>query len=206
MNQPPMEESGSQSLLEEINAQIPASDFESEYFPGGMVQINMRLAAEMIEECQAMAAEQGWPEADALVALLGYGLGCLKEARAKELIECNDEPARDQLDLMLKQMREMQTQYAVMKFRTWNYLQAFQSASLSRGALTNQATGLQAVVHRLRTENEELRREVNGLRAEREKRQAQQDHVMNEPAPVVQTSPSLWQRLAGKARNDQVEE
>lgn len=203
MNQPPTEESGSQGLLDGINAQIPASDFEAEYFPGGMVQISMKLAAEMIEECQAMAAEQGWPEADALVALLGYGLGCLKEARAKELIERDDEPARDQLDLMLKQMREMQTQYAVMKFRTWNYLQAFQSASLSRGALTNQATGLQAVVHRLRAENEELRREVKSLRLEREQWQVQQNGVINEPTPVAQTEPSLWQRLAGKARNDQ---
>ena len=203
MNQPPTEETGSQGLLDGINAQIPASDFEAEYFPGGMVQISMKLAAEMIEECQAMAAEQGWPEADALVALLGYGLGCLKEARAKELIERNDEPARDQLDLMLKQMREMQTQYAVMKFRTWNYLQAFQSASLSRGALTNQATGLQAVVHRLRADNEELRREVRSLRLERERWQVQQDGVMKEPTSVVPTAPSLWQRLAGKTRNDQ---
>jgi hypothetical protein len=203
MNHPPTEESGPQSLLEGINAQIPASDFEAEYFPGGMVQISMRLAAEMIEECQAVAAEQGWPEADALVALLGYGLGCLKEARAKELIERSDQPARDELDLMLKQMREMQTKYAVMKFRTWNYLQAFQSASLSRGALTNQATGLQAVVHRLRAENDELRREVKSLRLEPGQWQVQQDDVMNEPTPVAQTAPSLWQRLAGKARNDQ---
>lgn len=197
-------ETGAQSLLDTINAQIPASDFQAEYFPNGMVQVTMNLPADLVEQVRTLAADQDWPEADALAAMLGYAVGCLKEERAHKLIEQNDQPARDQLDLMLKQMRDRETQYAVMKFRTWNFLQAFQSASLSRGALTNQVRGLSGVVAELRAENEALKREISSLQTQCSQLQASHDHPpANGTSPSVPSSPTLWRRLVSRWTTEQ---
>lgn len=151
------------SLLDEINAKIPAADFQAEYYPGGMVQITMQITAEMAEQIKALAAARRWPEADAYVAMLASGIGALKEARARELLADDSQAARDELDLLVKQMRQMETQYAVMKFRTWNFLQAYQASAMSTGALQNRATGLALVVDRLREENEQLQKRIREL-------------------------------------------
>ena len=145
------------SLLDEINAKIPAADFQAEYYPGGMVGIAMSVTAGMADQIKVLAEQKGWPEADAYVAMLASGIGALKEARARELLGEDSESARDELDLLVKQMRQMETQYAVLKFRTWNFLQAYQASAMSRGALESRANGLAQVVNRLRAENEALR-------------------------------------------------
>jgi len=154
------------SLLDEINAGIPAADFQAEYYPGGMVRITLDVTAELEGQIKALAEQQGWPEADAHVAMLASGIGAFKEAKARELLQENGEPARDELDLLVKQMRQMETQYAVMKFRTWNFLQAYQAAAMSHGALVNRANGLSLVVDRLRGENDDLKEQVRKLEAE----------------------------------------
>ncbi len=151
------------SLLDEINARIPASDFQAEYYPGGMVGVTMSITAEMAEQIRALAEQRGWPEADAYVAMLAGGIAALKEARARELMGQEDEDARDELDLLVKQMRQMETQYAVMKFRTWNFLQAYQASAMAQGALENRAKGLSLVVERLRAENEALKAQLDTL-------------------------------------------
>lgn len=153
------------SLLDEINAKIPASDFQAEYYPGGMVRITLSITAEMGDQVKALAEQQGWPEADAYVGMLASGIGALKEARARALLAEGDETASNELDLLVKQMRQMETQYAVMKFRTWNFLQAYQASAMSQGALLNRANGLALVVERLRTENDELRLQIAQLQA-----------------------------------------
>ena len=74
------------SLLDEINAKIPAADFQAEYYPGDMVRITMAITAEMAGQIKALAGQKGWPEADAYVAMLASGIGAMKEARARELL------------------------------------------------------------------------------------------------------------------------
>lgn len=154
----------SDSLLDEINASIPATTFEAEYYPGGMVKATIMLTAELAGRVHMLADAEGWPEADAYVATLASGIGAFEEARAHALRDAEDQAAKDEIDLLVKQMRLMEVQYAVMKMRTWNFLQAYQAATLSRGALENRANGLEAVVNRLRTENEALRHEISQLR------------------------------------------
>jgi hypothetical protein len=176
------------SLLDEINAKIPAADFQAEYYPGDMVRITMAITAEMAGRIKALAEQKGWPEADAYVAMLASGIGALKETRARDLLGEDSEPARDELDLLVKQMRQMETQYAVMKFRTWNFLQAYQASAMSQGALSNRANGLSVVVKRLRAENEDLRSQIVRLQAAVTATNAatnQAIHDIHAPAPPV---------------------
>lgn len=153
------------SLLDEINAGIPATAFEAEYYPGGMVKVTLMLTAELAARVQMLADAEEWPPADAYVATLASGLGAFEEAQARTSRDDESQAARDEVDLLVKHMRQMEVRYAVMKMRTWNFLQAYQAATLTRGALENRANGLEAVVNRLRAENEALRQEISDLRA-----------------------------------------
>ncbi len=154
-----------ESLLVQINATIPATEFEAEYYPGGVVKVTMAVTAELAARVDELAQNAGWPPADAYVATLASGIGAFEEARVREIQDEDSPAAKDEIDLLVKQMRKMEVQYAVMKARTWNYLQAYQAAALSRGALENRANGLERVVNRLRAENEALRQEITQLRA-----------------------------------------
>jgi hypothetical protein len=154
------------SLLDEINASIPASDFQAEYYPGGMTKITMTITAELAGQVKALAEQRGWPEADAYVAMLASGVGALHEARARALLAEESETAQDELDLLVKRMRQMEIEYAVMKFRAWDYLQAYQAAAMSQGALVNRADGLSLVVDRLRAENDALKEQIRKLEGE----------------------------------------
>jgi cell division protein FtsB len=80
----------------------------------------------------------------------------------------------------------METQYAVMKFRTWNFLQAYQASALSQGALMNRANGLTQVVNRLRAENEELKEQVRKLEAQNAAFQV--ERISSEPDDSVEAA------------------
>ena len=182
-----------ESLLDEITARIPAAEFQAEYFPGGMVRISTDLTAELLQQVTDFAASQGWSDADAFVALLAYGIGAFKEGQARALLEQDTAAAHDELDLLVRDMRAMETQYAVMKFRTWNFLQAYQASALSDGALRTKAGALGREVDRLRSENGLLRAEIARLKDECARLQAAAG-----PIPAVQPRQSFLERLRGK--------
>lgn len=80
-------------LLDEINAKIPVSDFQAEYYPGGMTRISLSITAEMAGQVKTLAEQQGWPKADAYVATLASGIGAFKEAKVRALLQDDREPA-----------------------------------------------------------------------------------------------------------------
>ena len=188
-----MNDSHRPTLLDEIDAQIPAADFEEEYFPDGLVRVTIDLTAEMVKQVAAVAEGQNWPRGEAFVALLALGLGAFLEEKARALIERNDQPARDELDHLVSRMCQMEMQYAVMKRRVWDFLKAYQSASLADGALRTQVTGLTALVTSLRAERDELRQRIMTLEAEREHWQ-RPTHDKEESTPRPPDKP-LWPRF-----------
>jgi len=185
-----------ESLLDEIDARIPASEFEAQYFPGGLVRVTIDLMAEMLAQITTVAEEQNWSRCDALVALLALGLGALQEEKARLLMEQDDQPARDELDLLVRRMRQMEMQYAIMKRRTWEFLKAYQAASLADGALRNQVAGLGALVVSLRVERDALRQQVAASEAERQWSQTQVSAVENDEAVSATSDGSPRRRLA----------
>jgi hypothetical protein len=188
-----MDGSNRPALLDEIDAQIPAADFETECFPTGLARVTIDLTAEVVEQVTAAAEKQGWPKGEAFVALLALGFGALEEERARALMEQNDQPARDELDLLVRRMRQLEMQYAVMKRRSWDFLKAYQSASLADGALRNQVAGLSSLVPTLCAERDELRRRVMALEAERERWQRPTSD--EEESALDPADEPLWRRL-----------
>lgn len=188
-----MNEDHRENLLDEISAQIPAADFEAEYFPGGLSRISIDLTTEMVEQIEAVAKEQGWPRGEAFVALLSLGLGAFLEEKARALIEQDDALARDELDLLVRRMRQMEMQYAVMKRRVWDFLKAYQSACLTDGALRTQVMGLTALVGSLRAERDALRRQVAALEGAARSQLSPTSCEETEP-PVAPPSREPWWR------------
>ncbi len=153
------------SLMDEVTSRIPAADFEVEYFPGGLVRITVDLTPELVEQVIAIAEEQGWPRGEAFVALLALGVGALEEEKVRHLMGRDDPPARDELEVLLRRIREMEMRYAVMKRRLWDFLKAYQAASLADGALRAEVTGLRRLAESLRAERDALRQRVAALEA-----------------------------------------
>jgi hypothetical protein len=167
-----------QSLLDEIDARVQPTEFEIKHFPGGMIQVIMELPAEMLEQINQLADHKGWPRRDAFVATLANGIGAFEEAEVRELRGRADVVAHDRLDLLEQHLRQMEVSYAAMKFRTWELLQAYQSANLSDGAMRTQVVGLGHLVDRLRSENEDLRARLQ--QAEESLQQAKAAAVMDD--------------------------
>ncbi len=189
-----MDESHRENLLDEISAQIPAADFEAEYFPGGLVRVSIDLTAEMVEQIQAVAREQEWPRGEAFVALLSLGLGAFLEEKARALIQQDDAPARDELDLLVRRMRQMEMQYAVMKRRVWDFLKAYQSACLTDGALRTQVAGLTALVTSLRAERDALQQRLAALEKTTKHRPSPFPASEIEPSAVPSPREPWWRR------------
>jgi hypothetical protein len=186
------------TLLDEINAQVPAADFELEYFPGGMVHVTMELTAEMVEQVRSLAREHKWPEAEAYVTVIASGIGAFEEAGLHVVQEKADRLADDQLELLVRRLRAMEMRYAVMKHHTWEFLKAYQAASLSDGAIRTQLVGLNHLVERLRGENDAFRAENQRLR----QLIARQDTAATvlQPAGATPAAPSLAERMRGMLR------
>lgn len=186
------------SFLDEVTARIPRGDFEAEYFPGGLVRVTMELTAEMVERVKAIAEQQNWLPVEAFAALLALGLGALQEREVQALIERNDQPARDKLDLLVRRMLELEMQHAVMKRRTWDFLKAYQVATMADGALRGRVAELTASVNALLAERDELQRRVAALEAER-RRWQKSPRVEEERSPQPLHT-SGWRRLVNRLR------
>lgn len=70
------------NLLDEINDSIPASDFEAEYYPGGMVKATITITAELAERVRRLAQSAGWPKRCPCGNIPASGIGAFEEARA----------------------------------------------------------------------------------------------------------------------------
>ncbi len=190
------------SVMDEVNDRIPAADFEAEYFPGGLVRVTIDLTSELVDQIKAVAQEQNWPRGEAFVALLALGLGALEEEKVRCLMERDDPPARDEVEVLLRCIRQMEMRYAVMKRRLWDFLKAYQTASLADGALRAEVTGLRNLVESLRAERDALRERVTALEVMLEGREApavaSPERRTLPPAPQRR---SAWYRLLHLGRS-----
>ena len=129
------------------NAKLIGADFAAEFFPdASVVEVRLTLLEDMWHEIQSLCAENGWSLELGSRIVLANGVNCLKERSA----EGTQEARPSYLDLA--------GQYAVMKFRTFQFMQAAQMLDMK--------------INALRSELDSARKANENLRAELERRGA----------------------------------
>ncbi len=139
---------------------LTSAEFEQEFFAGaGKVTLEIELLKETYADLQAAIERNGWQPEEGPLIVLTLGLGYLQGQR---LLAADDET----LASLANRLTNMESQLAVMKFRTYSFMQDNQTLEMRMGALRNSANGLEHVVRRLQPERDALKAEVERLQAE----------------------------------------
>lgn len=137
-----------------------SAEFEQEFFAGAeKVKLEIEVLKETYQDIQAAIERNGWDAEEGPAALLTLGLGYVQGQR---LLEADDETRV----FLADRLTNMESQLAVMKFRTFSFMRDNQTLEMRMGALRNSVAGLEGVVQRLRPERDAFKAEVEQLRAE----------------------------------------
>jgi FtsZ-binding cell division protein ZapB len=139
---------------------LSSAEFEQQFFAGAeKVKLEIEVLKETYDEIQAASERNGWQPEEGPRILLTLGLGV---AQGQRLIEADDETRA----FLADRLTHMESELAVMKFRTYSFMQDNQTLEMRMGALRNAVTGLEGVVQRLRPERDALKEEVEQLRTD----------------------------------------
>lgn len=136
--------------------------------------IQVPVLQEVANQARKLAEENGWSEEDAFQILFAHGLYYLLGERRLQGSDGQDAHAVAEVKRLTAELMDMQSKYAVMKFRAYTLNEAKQNLEWNLVALEteNRWSGerlkmfredeelLRAEVSRLSTENEELRQRL----------------------------------------------
>jgi hypothetical protein len=104
--------------------------FEEDFFPEtSIIHIEADILNELWEELHAEFFENEWSEQDGIRYALAAGLSFLRAERLREEIENGTDP-EPRLERMLRERMELDGRYAVMKYRTYQFLQDAKTLSM----------------------------------------------------------------------------
>lgn len=139
---------------------LSSAEFEQQFFAGTeKVSLEIEILKETSEDILTVIERNDWGREEGFRILLTLGLGY---AKGQQLIEADDETRAYLAD----RLTNMESELAVMKFRTFSFMRDNQTLEMRMGALRNSVTGLEGVVQRLRPERDAFKAEVEQLRAE----------------------------------------
>jgi len=145
--------------------QPSTAEFEAHFFAGAeKVKVEVELLSETVKAIRSLAAENDWGEAEAWRAVIGAGIGYLRGERALHATTGIDRFSAKDVQRLLNRLVDLESMYAVLKFRTFGFLRDNQTLELHAAALRTSTRALEMTVDRLRTENDRLKAEIESLR------------------------------------------
>ena len=131
--------------------------FEADFFPDTKVEhLELDILNDMWQDLQAEIAENSWTVDEGLRFILAAGLAVLRAERQREQIK--NKPLADveaELDRLQRQRMQIDGRYAVMKFRTYQFMQDAKTLAIKLNICQTQLVNLRQV-------NEQLRRKLDG--------------------------------------------
>jgi hypothetical protein len=123
------------------NVKLIGADFAADFFAdAAAVEVRLFLLEEMWRDLQGLCAENEWSLEDGLRVVIANGLAYLRRRSDEGSLEAK----RAYLDLA--------AQYSVMKFRTFQFLQAAQTLDMKLNAARNELEMLRQINGQLRAE------------------------------------------------------
>lgn len=123
------------------NTPLIGADFAADFFAdAGAVEVRLVVLDELWRDLQALCAENDWSIEEGLREVIANGVAYLRRRSDEGSIEAK----RAYLDLS--------GQYSVMKFRTFQFMQAAQTLDMKLNAMRSELETLRKVNERLRAE------------------------------------------------------
>lgn len=120
--------------------------------------VTFPVLEETFQELLTLCCENGWSEDEGLRIVFANGLAYLKNER--EFSRWNGQAGDAEALRLAKYANEMNSMYAVMKFRAFNYRAAMQTLEFNVAGLRGLLAHTEATIERLRAENEQLKAEL----------------------------------------------
>jgi hypothetical protein len=129
--------------------------FEADFFPDTKVEhLELDILNDMWQDLQAEIAENSWTVDEGLRFILAAGLAVLRAERQREQVK--NKPLVDleaELDRLQRQRMQIDGRYAVMKFRTYQFMQDAKTLAIKLNICQTQ-------LENLRNANELLRKQL----------------------------------------------
>jgi hypothetical protein len=123
------------------NVKLIGADFAADFFADARtIDIKLTLLEDLWQDLQTLCAENGWSVEEGLRIVLGSGLAYLRRRSDEGSLEAK----HAYLDLS--------AQYTVMKFRTFQFMQAAQVLDMKLNVAQGELAQLRAINERLRAE------------------------------------------------------
>lgn len=155
-------------------ARKDAGEMYQRLFEGvAAAQVSIALLEEEVRRAEELITANGWPRDEGMHIIFANGLAYLEgSARLRQATE--SEGVSEEVERLTRELMDMHSKYAVMKFRAFSLDQAKQVLEMNVTGLEaeNRASGsriwkfredeerLKGEVSRLKLENEQLRREI----------------------------------------------
>lgn len=140
---------------------------------------------------QDLASEQGWPLDEALLTLIGYGIGY---AQGERFVHADS----DERQRFVERLNLLESQHAVMKFRAYTLQRDNKRLELRESGAQHVAAMADAVLIPLQQERKQWRTEKVMLQAEIERLRGKIDEGSRPKKGLA----SLWTRLFPDNKRD----
>ena len=131
--------------------------FEADFFPDTKVEhLELDILNDMWQDLQAEIAENSWTVDEGLRFILAAGLAVLRAERQREQVK--NKPLIDleaELDRLQRQRMQIDGRYAVMKFRTYQFMQDAKTLAIKFNICQTQLENLRNANELLRNQLEE---------------------------------------------------
>ena len=131
--------------------------FEADFFPDTKVEhLELDILNDMWQDLQAEIAENSWTVDEGLRFILAAGLAVLRAERQREQVK--NKPLVDleaELDRLQRQRMQIDGRYAVMKFRTYQFMQDAKTLAIKFNICQTQLENLRNANELLRNQLEE---------------------------------------------------
>lgn len=155
--------------------------------------VQMSLSKDVLDQARKLAEENGWSEEEALPIIFANGLFYLLGRQRLAGLDGHDPDLAAEVRRLTAELMDIQSKYAVIKFRAFTLQQDNQALEFQNTALRVENGMAVSRLDKFREDEEALRADLSRQRTENE--QLRQRLGLSQPVAVARTPPSLFRRL-----------